>query len=215
LFAAYRYHAIFTDDDEPILQAEATHRDHAIIEQVIADLKNSALAHLPSGHFGANSAWLVCAAIAHNLTRAAGALAGEDANAAARTEPGSDVLGVVAVRLDAAHEGPGAHVQGQHRGGCPQCPVRPGRGSCSDHRQESGEGQARPISGADVLACLPRVVPSDQRNHVRGAHVQGRARETELETDGSDPRVVLWSRAAAAGDVGGEIPPRIRATSSV
>jgi hypothetical protein len=75
LFAAYRYHAVFTDSPEPMLDAEATHRDHAIIEQVIADLKNSALAHLPSGHFNANGAWLVCAAIAHNLTRATGALA--------------------------------------------------------------------------------------------------------------------------------------------
>jgi hypothetical protein len=75
MFAVYRYHAIFTDSPEPILAAEATHRDHAIIEQVIADLKDSALAHLPSGRFTANAAWLVCAAIAHNLTRAAGALA--------------------------------------------------------------------------------------------------------------------------------------------
>ena len=31
-----------------MLAAEADHRRHAIIEQVIADLKNSALAHLPS-----------------------------------------------------------------------------------------------------------------------------------------------------------------------
>jgi hypothetical protein len=75
LFAAYRYHAVFTDSPEPMLDAEATHRDHAIIEQVIADLKDSALAHLPSGRFTANAAWLVSAAIAHNLTRAAGALA--------------------------------------------------------------------------------------------------------------------------------------------
>jgi hypothetical protein len=75
LFAAYRYHAIFTDSPAPMLEAEASHRDHAIIEQVIADLKNSALAHLPSGKFAANAAWLVCAVIAHNLTRAAGALA--------------------------------------------------------------------------------------------------------------------------------------------
>ena len=75
LFAAYRYHAVFTDSPEPMLDAEATHRDHAIIEQVIADLKDSALAHLPSGRFTANAAWLACAAIAHNLTRAAGALA--------------------------------------------------------------------------------------------------------------------------------------------
>ena len=56
LFAVYRYHAVFTDSPEPMLAAEASHRDHAIIEQVIAELKNSALAHLPSGQFAANAA---------------------------------------------------------------------------------------------------------------------------------------------------------------
>jgi hypothetical protein len=75
LFRVWRHHAIFTDSPLPLLTAEAGHRRHAIIEQVIADLKNSALAHLPSGSFAANSAWLVLAAIAFNLTRAAGALA--------------------------------------------------------------------------------------------------------------------------------------------
>jgi hypothetical protein len=76
LFAAYRYHAVFTDSPTSMLAAEAAHRDHAVVEQVIADLKNSALAHLPSGVFAANGAWLACAVIAYNLTRAAGALAG-------------------------------------------------------------------------------------------------------------------------------------------
>jgi Transposase DDE domain group 1 len=75
LFTVYRYHAVFTDSPLPMLEAEKAHRGHAIIEQVIADLKNGPLAHLPSGHFWANSAWLICAAIAFNLTRAAGALA--------------------------------------------------------------------------------------------------------------------------------------------
>lgn len=75
LFPAWRHHAIFTDSPLPMLQAEADHRRHAIVEQVIADLKNGPLAHLPSGQFAANSAWLVLTAIAFNLTRAAGALA--------------------------------------------------------------------------------------------------------------------------------------------
>jgi hypothetical protein len=75
LFRVWRHHAVFTDSPLPMLTAEADHRHHAIVEQVIADLKNSALAHLPSGHFAANSAWLVLAAMAFNLTRAAGALA--------------------------------------------------------------------------------------------------------------------------------------------
>ena len=60
---------------EPMLQAEAQHRQHAIIEQVFADLKAGPLAHLPSSRFAANSAWLVLAAMAFNLTRAAGAVA--------------------------------------------------------------------------------------------------------------------------------------------
>jgi hypothetical protein len=84
LFAAYRYHAVFTDSTMPMLEAEATHRDHAVIEQVIADLKSSALAHLPSSQFAANGAWLACAMIAHNLARATGALAGS-IHARART----------------------------------------------------------------------------------------------------------------------------------
>jgi hypothetical protein len=84
LFAAWRYHAVFTDSPQPMLDAEATHRAHAIIEQVIADLKNGPLAHLPSGKFTANAAWLVLAAIAHNLTRAAGCAA-STVHARART----------------------------------------------------------------------------------------------------------------------------------
>ena len=76
LFTVYRHHAVFTDSPLPLVAAEKAHRAHARIEQVIADLKNGPLAHLPSGHFWANSAWLVCAAIAFNLTRAAGVLAG-------------------------------------------------------------------------------------------------------------------------------------------
>ena len=76
LFPAWRYHALFTDNPAPLVEAESTHRGHAIVEQVIADLKNSALAHLPSGRFAANAAWLVCAAIAFNLTRALGVIAG-------------------------------------------------------------------------------------------------------------------------------------------
>jgi hypothetical protein len=75
LFDTYRHHAVFTDSPMTLLQAETDHRQHAIIEQVIADLKSGALAHLPSGKFTANAAWLVLAAIAFNLTHAAGTLA--------------------------------------------------------------------------------------------------------------------------------------------
>jgi hypothetical protein len=76
LFDLWRHHAVFVTSPFPMLQAESFHRDHAIIEQVIADAAASALAHLPSGSFTANSAWAVLWAIAHNLTRAVGVLAG-------------------------------------------------------------------------------------------------------------------------------------------
>ena len=75
LFPAWRYHAVFTDSPVELVQAEDQHRDHAIVEQVFADWTDGPLAHLPSGFFPANAAWLACAAIAHNLLRAAGSLA--------------------------------------------------------------------------------------------------------------------------------------------
>jgi hypothetical protein len=75
LFPAWRYHAVFTDSPFELVQAEEQHRDHAVVEQVFADWTDGPLAHLPSGIFPANAAWLACAAIAHNLLRAAGSLA--------------------------------------------------------------------------------------------------------------------------------------------
>lgn len=83
LFPVWRYHPFFTDTDEPVEAADITHRRHAIIETVFADLIDGPLAHMPSGRFGANSAWILCAAIAHNLLRAAGVLVG-GAHAVAR-----------------------------------------------------------------------------------------------------------------------------------
>jgi hypothetical protein len=75
LFPVWRYHAVFADSPFTMLQAEEQHRDHAVIEQVFADLTGGPLAHAPSGRFAANAAWLALAAMAHNLTRAAGTLA--------------------------------------------------------------------------------------------------------------------------------------------
>jgi Transposase DDE domain group 1 len=75
LFPVWRYHPFSTNTDLPVAQADITHRQHAIIETVFADLIDGPLAHIPSGRFGANSAWVLWAAIAHNLLRAAGVLA--------------------------------------------------------------------------------------------------------------------------------------------
>lgn len=79
LFDTWRFHAFFTTTSPEVadtVAADKTHRGHAIIEQVHADLKNSALAHLPSGKFNANAAWLLLAVMAFNLTRAAATLTG-------------------------------------------------------------------------------------------------------------------------------------------
>jgi hypothetical protein len=71
LFATYRHHAFITNSTLTTLEADQRHRDHAIIEQVIAELKDRPLAHLPSGKYAANAAWVSCAVIAFNLARAA------------------------------------------------------------------------------------------------------------------------------------------------
>ncbi|MGB7963921.1 MAG: IS1380 family transposase, partial [Propionicimonas sp.] len=76
LFQVWRYHAVFTDNPAPLVTAEKTHRGHAIVEAVIADLKAAALAALPCKSHPANAAWLVAAAIAFNITRAIGITAG-------------------------------------------------------------------------------------------------------------------------------------------
>lgn len=76
LLDAWRYHAFMTNSDLDKLEADRRHRDHAIIEQVIAELKSMALAHLPSGRFGANAAWVGHAVIGFNLAKAVAAAAG-------------------------------------------------------------------------------------------------------------------------------------------
>jgi hypothetical protein len=88
LFDTWRFHAFFTTTapaDLDTVAADQTHRRHAIIENVHADLKASALAHLPSGMFTANAAWLICAVMAFNLTRAAGTVTKAAALAKATT----------------------------------------------------------------------------------------------------------------------------------
>jgi hypothetical protein len=96
LFPAWRHHAVFTDSPLPTLTAEADHRRHAIIEQVIADLKSGPMAHFPSANFMANSAWLVLAAMAFNLTRATGALASAFHAKAATATVRAQLIGVAA-----------------------------------------------------------------------------------------------------------------------
>ena len=69
LFPTWRHFPFVTDRSDEIAIVEAEHRQHAVVELVIRDLKDQALAHFPSGQFHANSAWTVIAALAHNLLR--------------------------------------------------------------------------------------------------------------------------------------------------
>jgi hypothetical protein len=69
LWPDWRHFAFITNRTGAITTVEGEHRDHAVVEQVIAELKDQALAHFPSGHYGANGAWTVLACLAHNLLR--------------------------------------------------------------------------------------------------------------------------------------------------
>jgi Transposase DDE domain group 1 len=96
LFPVWRYHPFLTNSDLPTTEADLTHRRHAIIETTFADLIDGPLAHIPSGLFSANCAWLACAVIAHNLLRAAGTLAGGDAAVARGASLRRDLVNVPA-----------------------------------------------------------------------------------------------------------------------
>jgi hypothetical protein len=70
LFCDYDYHPFITDRAGSTLELEADHRRHAEVEPAICDLKGGAgLAHLPSGRFAANAAWLALCGMAYNLAR--------------------------------------------------------------------------------------------------------------------------------------------------
>jgi hypothetical protein len=69
LWPDWRHFAFLTNRTEPLELVEAEHRQHAVVELAIRDLKDQALAHFPSGKFLANAAWTVIAALAHNLLR--------------------------------------------------------------------------------------------------------------------------------------------------
>jgi hypothetical protein len=70
LWPEWRHHAFITNrDDLDCVEADQFHREHAVVELAIRDLKAGGAEHIPSGHYAANAAWLGCAVIAHNLTR--------------------------------------------------------------------------------------------------------------------------------------------------
>ena len=69
LLPSWELFPFLTNRSEPLELVEAEHRQHAVVELAIRDLKDQALAHFPSGQFTANAAWTVIACLAHNLLR--------------------------------------------------------------------------------------------------------------------------------------------------
>jgi hypothetical protein len=168
LFPVWRYHSFFTNTEDPVEQADITHRQHAVIETVFADLIDGPLAHLPSGRFGANSAWILCAAIAHNLLRRqrpgrrpAHPGAGVDTAAPDRQRPGP--TGPPATPPDPAPTHPLAlvatlaHTVAQHHR------IQP----TTDHETLTTRRQARPEhtgqAGQTSGHLLPATINQDQK----------------------------------------------------
>jgi hypothetical protein len=69
LWPDWRHFAFLTNRINALELVESEHRQHAVVELAIHDLKDQALAHFPSGKFLANAAWTVIAALARNLLR--------------------------------------------------------------------------------------------------------------------------------------------------
>ena len=70
LWPNWRHFAFFTDLDRTAVEVDQFHRQHAVVELAIRDLKQGAgLDQVPSGNFHANSAWLQCAVLGNNMIR--------------------------------------------------------------------------------------------------------------------------------------------------
>ena len=69
LWPNWRYFGFLTDMGGTTVEADEFHRNRAVIELSIRDIKDSSLEHLPSGNFSANGVWLASGIIAHNLLR--------------------------------------------------------------------------------------------------------------------------------------------------
>ncbi len=79
LWPDWRHHAFITSDHHiDMIEADRFHREHAVVELAIRDMKEGAgLEHIPSGHYPANAAWLACTVLAHNLGTWTSVLAGQ------------------------------------------------------------------------------------------------------------------------------------------
>lgn len=169
LFDAWRFHAFFTTAPTDVLDtvaADKTHRDHAIIEQVHADLKGCALAHLPSGKFTAYAAWLVLAVIAFNLTRAGAVLTVAPTDTPPGLGPEQSYPGHHPAQTD-PRPGPGRDLR-------PPSHPAPARRLALERRMDSPvRASERPPSRDPVLTTQPH--GATEESSVEHARQQGRA----------------------------------------
>ncbi len=85
MWPTWRHHAFICNNTLTTADADRFHRNHAVVELAIRELKDNGLEHCPSGSFAANGAWLACVVLAHNLCRWAGIIALDGPIRTART----------------------------------------------------------------------------------------------------------------------------------
>ena len=176
LFPVWRYHPFFTNTDLPVEAADIPHRQHAIIETVFADLIDGPLAHLPSGRFGANSAWILCAAIAHNLLRAAGVLAADQHTRARGSTLRRRIINVPA-RLARPQRRPILHLPTHWPWSKPGLPCGTTPSDTAHHNRRSPDHPPnRPDPSTqeklDRPAATPRPHPNDQDQPAQTSQAQ-------------------------------------------
>jgi len=198
LFPVWRYHPFLTNSSEPTAAADITHRRHAIIETVFADLIDGPLAHLPSGRFNANAAWVICAAITHNLLRAAGTLAG-GRHAVARGATLRRQLITVPARLARPQRRPGATparalALGPALGRALDRRDRTTRRSLTPHSTDRGH---RGKAGQTNRSALPAHPTIHAQDHLVGPEI----------TRDRDPRIEAKKRSAMLRDCAGLLSP--------
>lgn len=170
LFPVWRHHPCFTDSQEPTAAADITHRRHAVVETVFADLIDGPLAHLPSGRFAPNHAWALCAAITHNLLRAADTLDPTTPAVARGATLRPQIVHVPArlTRPDAARSctcpsaghGPPSGWRCETRSSTTTTPTRPRQPPETIHRRQAQPGDpAEELGRPAATPCLRQATP--------------------------------------------------------
>ena len=196
-----------TNRDEEIALVEAEHREHAVVEQVIADLKDQALAHFPSGQFYANGAWTVLAALAHNLLRWTQLLGLPDTTVRAARTLRRRLLtrprppDPTRPRLDTPPPGPLALAQRLHPRAQPH-PRAPRRHLTARHahRQQPGTHPSPPRHD-DRCARTPHDTPHDPRLP-RQPNASPRYRHGRTDRQARRPRVAVPIHAPTESELG-------------